>query len=453
VGDLAVVAIAFLAAFATRIYLPLPWTVGLLPADRISFFFGDLPVLLLGQPLILYFFGFYDPPDPGTRQELPRRLMAAMTVLGLLLMGYYFLSERTFPRSIVVLFSLYDFALLYVWRTVWLRPPEGTLRRIAIVGHNPAAVELARSIRKDTWHPLEIVGFVPNPEGDPAAPGSGKASQVLGPCLGTVEDLPRLVAEGVVEDVILASAAYQWQGRLIDGLARSGVDRGNILLLPSPFESLIGRMRYRWVSDLPLIEVMRQSEWRFDRPLKRGLDLLLATLLLVVLSPALMVAVLAVRLTSAGPILYRQTRVGRGRTEFSVRKLRTMRPNAESATGEVLAQPNDPRLTPVGGFLRRTRLDEIPQLINVLEGTMSLVGPRPERPSFVDRFVQEIPGYAERFSMPPGLTGLAQVSGHYHSTAENKLRHDLAYIANWSLWLDLSILLKTVKIVLTSRGV
>jgi lipopolysaccharide/colanic/teichoic acid biosynthesis glycosyltransferase len=130
-----------------------------------------------------------------------------------------------------------------------------------------------------------------------------------------------------------------------------------------------------------------------------------------------------------------------------------MRQNAEADSGEVLAQPGDPRLTPIGAFLRRFRLDELPQLFNVLAGSMSLVGPRPERPGFVDTYLREVPGYAERFSVPPGLTGLAQVNGDYHSSPQNKLRYELAYIANGALWLDLSILLRTVKIVLTSRGV
>jgi lipopolysaccharide/colanic/teichoic acid biosynthesis glycosyltransferase len=129
-----------------------------------------------------------------------------------------------------------------------------------------------------------------------------------------------------------------------------------------------------------------------------------------------------------------------------------MAADAERDTGEVLSRPGDPRLTPVGGVLRRLRLDELPQLANVLGGSMSLVGPRPERPGFVERYLREVPGYAERFSLAPGLTGLAQVNGDYHSSPQNKLRYDLAYMANWSLWLDLSILFRTVKIVLTSRG-
>jgi exopolysaccharide biosynthesis polyprenyl glycosylphosphotransferase len=253
--------------------------------------------------------------------------------------------------------------------------------------------------------------------------------------------------------VILAGSGDTWQTQLIDCLAGTRPDHTNVLLLPGPFESLIGRMRYRWVHDLPLIEVVRESEWRINWPVKRVLDLVAGTLLLIVALPLVAACSAAVALTSPGPILYRQVRVGRGQRQFTLRKFRTMQTDAEADSGEVLAQPGDPRLTPCGALLRRFRLDEIPQLWNVLEGSMSLVGPRPERPGFVGRYLKEVPGYAERFSLAPGVTGLAQVNGEYHSSPQNKLRYDLAYAANWTLWLDLSILLRTVKIILTSRGV
>jgi exopolysaccharide biosynthesis polyprenyl glycosylphosphotransferase len=243
-----------------------------------------------------------------------------------------------------------------------------------------------------------------------------------------------------------------WQNRLIDLLAGVRPTGTAVLLLPGPFESLIGRMRYRWVSDVPLLEVIGSAEWRLHQPFKRLLDLAGAGALLLLATPALALCALLVRLTSPGPVLYRQTRVGLGQRPFTLLKLRTMRTDAEQGE-ELMATPGDPRLTPVGAFLRRMRLDELPQLLNVLGGTMSLVGPRPERPGFVRTFLATVPGYAERFTLRPGLTGLAQVNGDYDSTAENKLRYDLAYMANWSLWLDLSILVRTVRTMLTSRGV
>ena len=156
--------------------------------------------------------------------------------------------------------------------------------------------------------------------------------------------------------------------------------------------------------------------------------------------------------TSPGPIVYRQRRVGKDGKEFILYKLRTMIDRAEDKTGPVLTSRADPRVTRVGRFLRDSRLDELPQLWNVLNGTMSLVGPRPERPEFVKDFLRSVPGYAERFQVKPGLTGLAQINGAYHTTPEYKLKYDLAYMYNYSVWLDIRILADTIKVVLTRQG-
>ncbi|HEV7515198.1 MAG TPA: exopolysaccharide biosynthesis polyprenyl glycosylphosphotransferase [Thermoanaerobaculia bacterium] len=449
-GDVALAPAALGLAFLVRIHLPVPFTAARLPWDRLRFFAGSWPAGVAAQLASLYFLGFYDPPRQRSRPELARRLAGATFLCGLALMGYYFLANRAFPRSVLLLFVLLDFLLLLAWRLALDRPDRRHARRVAIVGSGEAAREVAAAIAAH-WHGLAVAGFVPVP--GEAAPDLETPDPVLGPCLGRPEDLPGLLAAGAVDDIILASPADSWQTRLIDGLAGSRPDHTNVLLLPGPFESLIGRMRYRSLHDLPLIEVVRESEWRINRPAKRLLDVALGALLLVFSLPLLLAAALAVRLTSPGPILYRQLRIGRDRRPFTLWKLRTMRRDAEASGDEVLAQEGDPRLTAAGALLRRMRLDEIPQLWNVLGGSMSLVGPRPERPGFVQRHLEEVPGYAERFSLAPGLTGLAQVNGDYHSSPQNKLRYELAYMGNWSLGLDLAILVRTVKIVLTSRGV
>jgi exopolysaccharide biosynthesis polyprenyl glycosylphosphotransferase len=451
-GDGAATVAALGGAFWVRIHLRLPFTAGLLPGDRLWMLRRDWGAVLLVQFASLYFFGFYDRPQPRTRAEALRLLAGAAAVQAAALLGYFFFTFRSFPRSVLLLYVLFDLVLLLAWRSAIDRAGRQRERRVAIVGCGQAAAEIARTLAQHRWHGLAVAGFVPQPgQALPADPAS--LDPALGPLLGTSEDLPALLAAGTIDDIILADGGDSWQTRLIDRLAGTRPDHTNVLLLPGPFESLIGRMRYRWVHDLPLIEVMRETEWRINWPLKRLLDLAAGSLLLLGALPALLACALAVRVTSPGPIFYRQLRIGRDQRPFTLWKLRTMRADAEAESGEVLAQPGDPRLTPCGAMLRRFRLDEIPQLLNVLQGTMSLVGPRPERPGFVQRYLKEIPGYAERFSLAPGVTGLAQVNGEYHSSPQNKLRYDLAYAANWTLWLDLSVLLRTVKIVLTSRGV
>jgi lipopolysaccharide/colanic/teichoic acid biosynthesis glycosyltransferase len=163
----------------------------------------------------------------------------------------------------------------------------------------------------------------------------------------------------------------------------------------------------------------------------------------------------AVRLTSRGPVIYRQQRVGLDGQIFVIRKFRSMRENAEAATGPVWARPKDDRVTPVGAFLRRTRLDELPQLWNVLLGDMSLVGPRPERPEFVATLTRAIPFYGQRHVVKPGVTGWAQVRYTYGASDEDamqKLQYDLFYIKHMSIWLDVFIMLRTVKVVLLGRN-
>lgn len=448
-GDLAVAVGAFYAAFRIRIHITLPFTEDLLPGDRLRFFLTDWGVVLITQVLLLYLLGFYDPPRPRPRLEALRGLLAVAALQGLLLSGYYFFGDLLFPRSVLILFVALNLLLLTAWR--WLvdrlhRPPR---RRVAIVGTGRVAREVAEAIEAHHWHGLEVAGLVPTPG---TAPEASSGDQPEWPLLGSPEELPALLERGMVDDVILAAPPLDGSPRLLDSLIGAHPRGSSVLLVPGPFESLIGRMRYRWVRDIPLIEVIRESEWTLRQPLKRLLDVVVASLLLLLAAPVVGLCALLIRLTSPGPILYRQERIGKDLRPFTLWKLRTMHQDAERETGEVLAQPDDPRLTPVGAFLRRYRLDEFPQLLNVLGGSMSLVGPRPERPGFVRRYLEEVPGYALRFTLLPGVTGLAQINGDYHSSAQNKLRYDLAYLANRSLWLDLSILFRTVKIVLTSRG-
>ena len=428
-----------------RMTVSVPWTQGLLPADRLGLVHQLTLLLVISQGALLYFFGFYDSRSPEPRLEILVRMGMVVTVETMILATWIFLSDSALPRSVLVLYWALAVTALTAWR--WLEQSlyRPVRRRIALVGSGGAAArELEERIAEQHLHGLEIVGHL--------TLGADDAADLRSPHLGTVADLPDLLARDLFDSLVLVSRTDDWETSVLDQVARSRPDHLSVLVLPGPFESLIGTMRYRWVSDLPLIDLVTSADRHRKRPWKRLLDLAVGGLLLAATAPLMAACAVAVAVTSPGAVLYRQVRVGRGREELTVVKLRTMRPDAEGDE-ELLASRDDPRLTPVGGLLRRTRLDELPQLVHVLSGRMSLVGPRPERPGFVEEYLRTVPGYAERFQVAPGLTGLAQVNGDYHSSAENKLRYDLAYIANASLWLDLSILLRTVKIILTTRGV
>ena len=188
---------------------------------------------------------------------------------------------------------------------------------------------------------------------------------------------------------------------------------------------------------------------------KRMFDCLAAILGAIILSPLFLVTAILVKLTSKGPVFYVQTRVGQDGDHFKMYKFRTMKADAEKDTGPVWADANDQRITPIGGFLRKTHIDELPQLFNIIRGEMSLIGPRPERPVFVDKFKEEIPNYEQRLAVKPGITGLAQVWHRYDETIEDvkkKLKYDLLYIRRMCFWADFSILLRTVRVVVTGEG-
>jgi len=185
--------------------------------------------------------------------------------------------------------------------------------------------------------------------------------------------------------------------------------------------------------------------------IKRVMDIVLSLIGLIIAIPLMLIFGIAIKLESKGPVFYRQERVGKNGKVFMLYKLRSMYQNAEE-NGAKWAEKDDPRVTKVGRIMRKTRIDELPQLFNVLKGDMSLVGPRPERPIFTYKFNEEIPGFVNRLQVKPGLTGWAQVNGGYELGPAEKLEYDLYYIENRSIWMDIKIMLKTVKVILTGKG-
>ena len=446
-GDVLACVLAYLAAFILRTLVPLPLTQGYLPGIRFAEVQHHWPEMILAQLGALYFFGLYEVRALTSPREYLGPLLAAPVVQSLVLVAiYFFAQDLTFPRSIFVVLTVLNGAAMVGWR-IGSRSLLGSYprRRVLVVGTNTGAAEVVRTIRVQSWLGMDVVGMV-------GSDGTRPTGLTDVPVLGVREDLPVLCQRHEVDDVIIASD-LGWQDRLLDELSRWRGPRARISVVPSPYEVSIGRPGHLRLHDIPLIEVVTDPLAGAASGVKRVFDLLLGVPLFVLALPVMVVVAALVRVSSTGPVLYTQERVGKDGRNFTMVKFRTMRADAERGTGPVLAAENDPRVTFLGRFLRATRLDELPQLWNLLRGDMSFVGPRPERPEFVEQYVRDIQGYGERFRVRPGMTGYAQVNGEYHTSPTTKLKYDLAYIHNHSLWLDLKIMSETVKVILTRRGV
>jgi exopolysaccharide biosynthesis polyprenyl glycosylphosphotransferase len=440
-GDLAIAVGVLYAAFFLRTHVAIPGTVSLLPVENARFTFWNIVIVAAVQALSLSFFGLYRDHE-RFREPLGRLLLPALFIELLTLASVYFLAQPySFPRSVLVIFLVLNGLALAAWRGALDRIFPQPRRRAVIVGGGPAAILIADTIRRHSWTGVELIGIVGEGDGGPGDV----------PVLGPVEDLIAIVEARAVDEVILTPEASWWRDEISERIPPGW--RADLLVWPSPFETMIGRLRFRIVGDLPLLEARVRPLEGASGVVKRCFDVLVSGAALLLLAPGFALAAALVSSTSPGGVFYRQTRVGRDGRLFELFKLRTMREGAEVETGAVLATPDDPRVTAIGRALRGARIDEIPQLWNVMRGDMSLVGPRPERPEFAEKFAKSVAGYGLRHAARPGLTGLAQISGEYMSEPDIKLRYDLAYLNNWSFFLDLAILLRTLPVVLTRRGI
>lgn len=320
----------------------------------------------------------------------------------------------------------------------WLRARGWSQGRIVLVGLNQMAVAVSRQLNHSSWAGLQVVGYV-----DDLSEKQPLVSDVSLPRLGDLEDLTAIVANQAIDEVWIAfpgeslAERAQYQLRHLPVSIRLVIDC--YAFKQSKFLSL------NTVAGIPTLDVSVSPLHGVNRYIKEIEDRVLAFMLLILISPLLLLIAIGVKLSSKGPVFYRQERVGWNNRSFTMLKFRSMPVDAEANTGAVWAKPGEKRATPFGGFLRKTSLDELPQLFNVLKGDMSLVGPRPERPDFVEVFKDQVPNYMKKHMVKAGITGWAQVNGWRGDTDLNRrIEHDLYYIQHWSVWFDLEIALRTV---------
>jgi sugar transferase (PEP-CTERM system associated) len=424
---------------------------------RFGVFFDTLVIYTIAStitlgvyPATLYIFDLYNIERSFRSWETAYRSAFAMGLGGLLTMvTFYLLPYGPYGRGIMAIQLVLAWAFLNGWRWAY-----GLLFQ-ATVPKTPALILGAGTCGKTIYELLkgplssyEIKGFL---DDDPGKLGRTSSPAVIGTC----NQLTKLAAQVGASTAILAIPKNR-SSRLIRDILEARLQGINIRDMADVYEELTGRIPVRNIGDQWLLfaEGFYLLRNEYVQKLKRLLDFVAAGLILFLTLPIIGLTALAIRIDSPGPVLYKQRRVGKGQQEFLMYKFRSMYHDAER-DGAQWAMEQDPRVTRIGRIIRLTHVDEIPQIWNILKGDMSLVGPRPERPEFVEMLEKEIPYYFVRHSVKPGMTGWAQINYRYGASVEdskNKLECDLYYIKNMSLFLDFKILLRTIGVVLLGDG-
>jgi putative colanic acid biosynthesis UDP-glucose lipid carrier transferase len=385
--------------------------------------------------------------NDAMRGEVPRivrawvsAIVSVISIVALIRLHFWFGSSYRWIVTWWVLGLLFVLAarVLLSQALKWLRARGWSQGRIVLVGLNQMAVAVSKQLNDSSWAGLQVVGYVDDRTGN---------RQVLSdfslPRLGGMKDLAAIVTQEAIDEVWIAFPGESLAERAQHELRHLPVSIRLVIdcfaFKQSKFLSL------NTVAGIPTLDFSVSPLHGVNRYIKEIMDRFFALILLLLISPILLAIATGVKLSSPGPVFYRQVRVGWNNRSFTMLKFRSMPVDAEAKTGAVWAKPGEKRATPFGGFLRKTSLDELPQLINVLKGDMSLVGPRPERPDFVEVFKDQVPNYMKKHMVKAGITGWAQVNGWRGDTDLNRrIEHDLYYIQHWSVWFDLEIALRTV---------
>ncbi|NHZ85045.1 MAG: exopolysaccharide biosynthesis polyprenyl glycosylphosphotransferase [Planctomycetia bacterium] len=274
------------------------------------------------------------------------------------------------------------------------------------------------------------------------------------PDLGNEQNIGTIIRDNEVSDIVLALEKPD-HTRILSIMGQINGFPVTVKIVPDLYDVMSGLVRTQQIAGMPLMEINLENTNWYQRGLKKVFDLLLTVPFLILFIPLAIIIAIAIKIESKGPILYKQVRVGKDFRKFKTIKFRSMQHNAEEDTGPMWAETDDPRITNVGRFLRRFRLDEVPQFLNVLKGDMSIIGPRPERPYFVDKLSKEYPLYHRRLSVLPGISGWAQIKQSYDQNIDDirtKLKFDFYYIENLSFGLDLKIMISTIWVMFSGQG-
>jgi Undecaprenyl-phosphate glucose phosphotransferase len=449
-GDLGATLAAFLTAWVLRFYIEvIPVTKSIPDFEP---YLRLLPFILVIWPVVFYFHGLYQSRRGKSRVDEVLTVAVAVLLATVLLLGVIFWYRPptpegyfTYSRAFLGLFALGNFLFVATVRMILrsvllrIRQSNNNLQRILVVGAGLLGREITQKLLAHRELGFEVVGFLDDDAGK-------VGSTVLGvPVLGTLRQAEEVLAVGRIDQVFIALPleAHRKMLQMLELMARECVE---VKLVPDVLQYATLQATLEDVDGTPVINLSQVPLQGWNSMVKRSMDLLVAVAVLIVLVPFLPLVALAIWLEDRGPIFYRQERMGLDGKSFMIVKFRSMRINAEATSGPVWAIKDDPRRTRIGTFLRHWSLDELPQIWNVLMGDMSIIGPRPERPTFVSEFKHKIPRYMLRHRVKAGITGWAQVHGWRGNTSiKKRIQYDLYYIQNWSLKLDFKILWMTVR--------
>jgi exopolysaccharide biosynthesis polyprenyl glycosylphosphotransferase len=452
-GDLFATALAYVAAWLLRFEVEVIPVTKNVPA--IEPYLTLLPVVLVLFPIVFHFHGLYQIRRGRSRVDEVLTVVVAVllaTVLLSVVIAWYRppaapgSSEYfTYSRAFLGLFAVADLLLVSTARMTIrsllrrVRLSGHNLQRILVIGAGVLGREITQKLLAHRDLGFEVVGFLDDDPGKQAATVAGV------PIVGTLKQAEEVVARHGIDQVFIALPieAHRKTLQILQRLGRECVD---IRLVPDILQYATLKATLEDVDGTPVINLSQVPLQGWSSLVKRAIDMAISAGALLVLAPVLPLLALAIWLEDRGPIVYRQERMGLDGKPFMILKFRSMRVDAEATSGPVWAIRNDPRRTRIGSLLRHWSLDELPQLWNVLVGDMSIVGPRPERPSFVREFKHKIPQYMLRHRVKSGITGWAQVHGWRGNTSiKKRIQYDLYYIENWSLRLDFKILWMTLR--------
>lgn len=413
-----------------------------------------LVMLTIVIQLAFYLFDLYDLPATRRYRRVIINLVIALSVATVLLsILFYVVPELQLGRGVFLVDVTLILAVIPAWRLVvaWSagHPQLGVRERVLILGTGDQAIELARATLERRASGFHIVGFVDN---KPELIGKSLINPSV---IGLTADIGGLVEQYAVDRIVVAVADRRGMFPTEELLNLSLSGRVAVEESARYYERLTGKIDSEMLRPSWLIFARGNRFSDFEHHVRRVLNVGVAAIGFVLSLPIMLLTALAVKLDSRGPIFYVQERVGRNGRTFKIIKFRSMRVGAEAKSGPVWAEEDDPRVTRIGRIIRKLRFDELPQFVNVIRGDMNFVGPRPERPMFVEQLGEIVPYYSQRHVVKPGLTGWAQIKYPYGASVEDsieKLRYDLYYIKNQSLLLDAIIVFETIKIVMFGRG-